>query len=196
MKIFAMLALVFGFGCTGAGYINEDEHTSEKSNASTSADLAIQNQLQSLPHWAQTSLGFSGRQDFSTSDINQYKNTAINLQSFSVSQLKSGIEYSLENASSDLEYLSLRSNVFVLLRFIFDVPQTIDLTNGGYVSPYASFSVGAASASFDPKSFNILWPVDFSGTATSVANFMGVFGGEYDPLKEIDFISSYGYRSL
>lgn len=189
-----LLSFVFIFGCTSAVHVNES--TDEKRAAPTSADLAIQKQLKSLPHWISTSLGFKNRHDFSVHDVDRYKDVAINLQKFSVAEIKSGVIYSLEHATDGTEFMLMRPNIFVLLRFIFNVPKTIDLSNGGHLSEFSSFSVGPGSNSFDPRSFKILWPVDFSGPTTKIANFMGAFGGGYDPLEEIKLFSSYGYRSF
>ena len=131
---------------------------------------------------------------FDQTDLDAYTLAALRLQRHAVSDVRAGIELALADRSAGVRESAV-ANVFVLLRVLFDVPETIAQTSLRNASPYAVWVDRPASSVYPLR-----WPVtvDARNVVTGIASFMATRGGgPYPALDDLDgFAATYGFRDL
>lgn len=184
------LACALATGCVVGPW---DARTSKSAQALTDAE-AVRDIVLGLPPWLLSAPGWHpSAEPFDQADLDAYMLAAIQIMGYSSSDARDGIELAMNDAST-LVRESARANAFVLLRVLFDVPETISQTNLHNGSPYAIW-VYHPSTGYYP----LRWPVavDSQNVVTGIANFMAIQGGEYDVLDDYDWFSTtYGHRDL
>jgi hypothetical protein len=110
--------------------------------------------------------------------------TMKELDAFDLIDLRKGIEeYIKIKKSQDFYNIDCMSRLYILNRYIFNVPLKVDLN-----SPRFSCFAGIP---LDASGINELWPLsyDAQGNLILTGKFIGYFGFEYLALQEFDYFN-------
>lgn len=154
---------------------------------------AVRDTVLELPSWADTALGLHDRVPFGAAEHAAYVCAAAQLQGYDPEDLRAGIALAMRVPANRL-LDPVPANVYVLLRILFDVPETIEGND---------LKVGSAFAAFAPRpadgTYPLRWPVtlDEAGQVTEIAPFRMLHGGDAGPAAELDwFADAFGHRDL
>lgn len=188
-----MRLVIFTIALTGVlGCVDNQRAPVAEGVSALSASEEVRDIVFNLPHWAVASNYFNN-QPLGVAAQDEYELAALKLQSYSSSEVRAGFDLALNDPVGERR-LAAETDLFVLLRVLFNVPETIAKPSVQMASVYAT-SVQSPGASL----YRLRWPVEIGsqGFVTKVSEFNGASGSDGGPLVEYDwFESSFGHRAI